>query len=241
MQSIVEKLIQSGLRPPTEAFENFIGPQWFFAPITFPNAATTAIDLTAASVVTGDQSVLARYNALAAKPDLTVHMEQVQLIAYDGATTALALSEKDKLIQGAYLYTKVQGRETAYNLGPHITELHQALNSTVDSDDATAMVLRGHLNGPPLILPQPLTVDLAADPLEIRFSTATPASPGVGFFAWYGAVWQGKLGDAVLQTKDGHIKCAGGRIKDPQLMGDFDRITGYGAARALGVARGFRK
>lgn len=232
-----QHIVASGGRPPQAQNPNFLGMQWFHLLIDLPNAATTTIDLRDEDVIDTDQTIAARYNSLKTNPDLIVHIEQVQVRLFGGAAAALAVGEKAKLVEGAYLHVNQGGRNIAYSLGPHITEAYADPTVSFDSDDTAAAVIRGSLNGPPLILPQPLTLDLANDAFELRFSTATPASPGKAFFSFYGAVTQAKLGGAAIATKQGTIRCGDhGLIEDPEVMAAFDRAT-YANARALQAGR----
>lgn len=226
--SFAKMITDAGLRPPVAADAPFLGPQWFWLRGTLPNAATDTIDLR--TLFQTDPAILARYNPAPAAPDLWIHVEQVQPVLFSGASAGLALAEKAKLVQGMELHAKVGAVNIAHPIGPYIDEVYDSQTVTVDSDDTASVVQRGALHGNPLVLSRPLTLDLSVDSFEVKFSTATPASPGAFLLGFFGIVANkdvgGKVGDIKSQT--GMIKCPSPL---PEVAAAYDRATGALNAR----------
>lgn len=239
-------LVENGLRPAVDNDSDIIGPQWFSHLVEIPNAATTAINLRDATIFTSDRTIQTRWGVQSSgNVDRIVHAEQVHLNIFGGAWAALALTEKQKVVEGAYLYAKQGGQEIGYDLGEFVAEAYQEGFVTFDSDDTAAAVVRGSLNGPPLVLPKPLTLDLNNDVWEIRFSTATPAGPIKAKFRWFGTcspntVKLSPMDDkgAFIVAGDGtRIGCNGNGRLPTRKFAAFDQASGYLGARALELGR----
>lgn len=226
------------LRPPTQVPADFLGPQWFWFVITLPNADTTAQNMRLNTVLTSDAAVAAQFQSVQDQtPELLLHIDQmhVHLLGASG----IAISEKQKLVRGMYVEFTDDAKPVAFELGPHITEPYRDQVVTFDSDDTAASVQRGCLNGPPLILPRPMTLDLSTNGFQIKFSEATPATPGDALIGVFGAI-AGKakfgLNAKELSYRGNKIGCANGRVS-VGMGGEFDRASGMLAARAMGAGR----
>lgn len=241
--SITEIALAHGLRPPVDSIvDEFVGPGWFSHIVSIPNAATTAQSLRNGAIFTTDASIAERWGTNAdSQQDRIVHVEQVHVNIFGGAWQALALTEKQKLVEGLEMMAKQGGAKTRYSLGDHIMEAYQDQLVTFDSDNTSASVVYGALNGPPLVLPRPLTLDLSSDEWELQFNTATPAGPIKAHFRWYGFAAVKTLDiipkSGVVTLPNGERAACGKRGVFGAQHGLFDQASGLAGARALELGR----
>lgn len=240
--SLSQIILDHGLRPPQAHNADYLGPKWFSNLVSLPNAATTAIDLKDSTVIDTDQSIAGRFDSLQSNPDYYAHVEAVELNIFGGAWAALALTEKQKVLEGAYLYCKQEGIVVQESLAPAISEAYNEQFVSFDSDATAAEVVRGNVKGGPMFLARPLTLNLAQDPWEIRFSTATPAGPIKAHFKWFGifaphAIGISKELKILAGNKARQMACAaGGRVNANQAAW-FDQRSGMLGARVLGMGK----